>query len=304
MGIKDLFHLLEHHGYVGKLLNLKDLKGARVAVDASFLIHMFIRAGDRINMLSSSANPEKPTLHILQIINMIHSMKTAEVKGIIFVFDHPESNPLKQAENEKRSKQRAKAIAESEEKEMSKNAFRLTGEIVEDCMFLLRCLGVPYMISPAGFEAEHVCATLSSRKIVDFVFTNDSDALTFGASHVLRKNMAKKKSAAYSHYSLSEILDTLQLSYPDFVKVCVVLGCDFAKKTKGIGMLTVLKKYKAVELTQEQQVAFDYFTSECPIDIKSIIRGDCDIAVEAWLGTLGFNVAKISPKLEFIMSSS
>jgi len=303
MGIKDLFHLLEHHKYVSKLLNLKDLKGARVGIDASFLIHMFIRAGDRINMLSSSSNPEKPTLHILQIINMVYAMKTAEVKGIIFVFDHPESNPLKQAENDKRSKQRAKAVAESEEKEMSKNAFRLTSEIVEDCMFLLRCLGVPYMVSPAGFEAEHVCATLSAKKIVDFVFTNDSDALTFGALHVLRKNMSKKKSATYTHYSLSDILDTLQIPYLDFVKICVVLGCDFAKKTKGIGMLTVLKKYKAVELTQEQQIAFDYFTSECPLDIKSIIKGQHDIAVENWLATLGFNIGKISPKLAFIMNT-
>lgn len=300
MGIKDLFQLLEHNNYVPRSVNVKDLKGARVGIDASFLIHMFIRAGDRINMLSSSANPEKPTLHILQIINTIHAMRTAEVKGMLFVFDHPDSNPLKEAENAKRKIMREKA-AESEEKDMAKGAFKLTGEIVEDCMFLLRCLGISYMVSPCGFEAEHVCAALTTKKIVDFVFTNDSDALTFGASDVLRKNMIKKKVAKYSHYSLSDVLSSLKLTYPEFVKVCVVLGCDFAKKTKGIGMLTVLKKYQTVVLTDEQQTAYDYFTSECPLDIKSIVKGSSDVAAcESWLATLGFNVERILPKLAFI----
>lgn len=298
MGITGLFPLIEAHVKPATIA-VKDLKGRSVAVDVSWLIHMYVRAGTKTTMLSDSDNPAKPTIHLLQIINLAFAMKTAGVKGMVFVFDHPGSNPLKAEENAKRhlAREKAAAAAADDEKETATGAFRITEEITADCMFLIGSLGLPYIVAGEGFEAEQVCAMLTQKGIADVVLTNDSDALTFGATAVARKNLSK---STYSLHSLPAILAGLGLSHADFVKVCVLLGCDFAKKTKGIGTKTVLKKYKAVELTEEQQKAYNYFMAECPFSVEMIIRREANVAeLSEWLQKKGFN-ARMSLKLEVI----
>jgi len=73
------------------------------------------------------------------------------------------------------------------------------------------------------------------------------DLLTFGSNKMLRK--LKSNSTCVS-YDLNLILADLNLSYSQFVDVCILLGCDYTTTITGLGMKNILKQiheHKTIE---------------------------------------------------------
>ena len=68
---------------------------------------------------------------------------------------------------------------------------RITKQEKEDAMTMLRLMGVPVIIAPG--EAEAQCSLMCKEGIVDAVGTEDMDALTFGATILLRELNHKKE---------------------------------------------------------------------------------------------------------------
>lgn len=199
-------------------------------------------------------------------------------------------NPLKQLELQKRKAKRVAANeklvilkkskeqelfseeSESETDELSKNlknikvsvqssidtqekvAFVMKRFYTEDIIFILDMLEIPWLQCPSGYDAEQIAAFATNNKDIfgkkiDYVFTPDSDALLFGAKKLIKRDIRKKK---LFYYNLSDLLKEYELTQDNFIKVGLMLGTDFAKKSPGIGPKTVLKKYKTTELTQAQ----------------------------------------------------
>ncbi|XP_069790974.1 uncharacterized protein [Narcine bancroftii] len=106
-----------------------------------------------------------------------------------------------------------------------------------DCQRLLTLLGVPYIEAPG--EAEATCAALVKAGKVDCTATEDMDALPFGCTRLVR-NVSARKDARVEEFSLPAILEALELTQEQFVDLCILMGCDYCEKIKGIGMKRAL----------------------------------------------------------------
>lgn len=119
--------------------------------------------------------------------------------------------------------------------------------LTKDCLQLLKLLGVPVIQAPA--DAEALCAWLVRVGTVDAVASEDMDTLPFGASTLIRQLNAKRHSEVVE-YSLSKLLEKLDITHKEFVDLCILLGCDYCDKIAGLGpkrALTLIQKHRTIE---------------------------------------------------------
>jgi flap endonuclease-1 len=139
---------------------------------------------------------------------------------------------------------------------------RVTPTHVEECKKLLGLMGMPVVQAPAGGEAEAQCAELCRAGKVFAVGSEDMDALTFGASVLLRHltfSEARKlpiveielpkgacvcphrrggvcalaRSLAHSPIERTPVLEGLGLTMEQFIDLCILAGCDYCDTIRG-----------------------------------------------------------------------
>jgi hypothetical protein len=155
--------------------------------------------------------------------------------------------------------------------QLEKQIFTVDKALIDDVKFILNCFSIKYIESPAGFEAEQIASHLTIKGECDGVYSGDTDPIAFGAKFHFRKSTKDKVLYCYSQEDiLSQISKETKSSSSlnDIQKICVILGCDFAKKTPKIGPKTVIAKYKNVSLSDEQKKAMVVFNKDMPsVDI-------------------------------------
>ncbi|XP_018416425.1 PREDICTED: flap endonuclease 1-like [Nanorana parkeri] len=136
-----------------------------------------------------------------------------------------------------------------------------------DLKKLLRLMGVPVVQAPS--EAEATCAALVKSDKAWGAVTEDMDALPFGCTRLIRNLKADKKKEI-EEYNLPEILSTLKMSREQFVDLCILLGCDYTSKIKGLGekkALKMIQKYGTIEnilqtIRSEDRIPSDFCYKE------------------------------------------
>ncbi|KAM5157077.1 flap endonuclease 1-like [Mantella aurantiaca] len=116
-----------------------------------------------------------------------------------------------------------------------------------DLKRLLRLLGVPVIQAPS--EAEATCAALVKCGRAWGAVTEDMDALPFGCTRLIRNLKADKKKDI-EEYNLPQILSRLKMSRQQFVDLCILLGCDYTSKIKGLGKtkaFAMIQQYGSIE---------------------------------------------------------
>ncbi|XP_051872450.1 LOW QUALITY PROTEIN: probable flap endonuclease 1 homolog [Pristis pectinata] len=116
-----------------------------------------------------------------------------------------------------------------------------------DCQRLLTLLGVPFIEAPG--EAEATCAALVKAGKVHCTATEDMDALPFGCTRLVR-NVSARRDARVEEFSLPDILKALKLTQEQFVDLCILMGCDYCEKIKGVGVkrvLPLIQAHKTIE---------------------------------------------------------
>jgi flap endonuclease-1 len=215
-------------------------------------------AGQASSMLMNESG--EVTSHIQGMFNRTIKLMTSGIRPV-YVFDGKPPN-LKGGELAKRLARRAKAeadlaeakIAESAEDvdRFSRRLVKVTRQHNEDCKELLRLMGVPVINAPC--EAEAQCAELAKKHKVYGTATEDMDALTFKSPKLIRKltfsqsNAKEKQAILEIDYEM--VLKGLDLTYDQFVDLCILCGCDYCSTIKGIGPKTALKlikQYKTLE---------------------------------------------------------
>jgi hypothetical protein len=293
MGIKDFAKV-----FAGKDASFKECKGKTFIVDA--MVEIYRAALGMKNVKGLTDKNGNPTLHISVILSNIIKMRQHEITQIwVFDYDANGQchNLEKKKELEKRRIKREKATHEIstlqllvKEKEIiefsdsdsdsdtlpnkpallktqdeiknliakqEKRAFRVTSKMIHDVKFLLDGFGIRWTEAPIGYESEQIAAMLTHTIPNSLVLTVDADALLFGARSILKKNVRTKK---YIEFTLSTILNDNNLDIDQLIKVGIVLGSDFAPKTRGVGPKTVLKKLSSIVYTPEQEKAHSVFT--------------------------------------------
>jgi flap endonuclease-1 len=167
----------------------------------------------------------------------------------IYVFDGKPPT-MKAGELDKRMEKRADAevaLAKAKEdgnvEEVDKQSRRLvkvTKSHVEDVKILLKHMGVPFVSAPC--EAESQCAELVKKGKVYAVGTEDMDALTFGTNVLLRHlTFSEARKMPIKEFHLSEILEGFNMKQEEFIDLCILLGCDYCEKIRGVGPKSAIK---------------------------------------------------------------
>jgi flap endonuclease-1 len=204
--------------------------------------------------------------------------------------------------------------------EVQKNLKRtvcITSEMLDDVKEMLKLLGVPIVEAPS--EAEAQCAELVKSCSAHAVASEDMDALAFGSRILLRGFNNKKEPII--EINLETVLDSLDLTYEEFVDLCILLGCDYSKTIVGVGpakAYTLIKQFSKIETVCEFIRTTNNKKYEIPEDFQflearkllkrpkvlsgeslSLVWGepDEDKVKEFLVGTKGFSLNRVENSL-------
>lgn len=263
MGV-DISGILEK-----RTIELDDLSGTRIAVDAYNTIYQFVSAIRQPDGRPLSDSNGRPTSHLIGLLHRNVRLLKAGIRPF-FVFDGMPSR-LKAATLEKRKEVKIRAEEKYREaierKDMAKaysyamQTTRLTETMVEESMRILDLIGIPYMTAPADGEAQ--ASQMAGRGDVWAVASQDFDSLLYGTPRLVRNlNMSgRRKLPGRREYRDVEIemleldgnLRRLGITRAQLVDIAILVGTDFNEGVKGVGAkkgLAAIKKDGRLEETQ------------------------------------------------------
>jgi flap endonuclease-1 len=194
----------------------------------------------------------------------IRNKQTEKIKRIIMEsMEHEEfiddSEYSEYSEYSELPEQIPEIIKEKVEK-LRKNIIIVNSEHSNETIELLIRRSIKYIRAPG--EAEEYCAFLSNNGFVDYVLTEDTDSLTFGAKKVLFNN----KGVNYLLCELDIVLKELNLSQNEFIDFCILCGCDYLPGIPKIGpvnSLKIIQKHKTIDsFIQENEKTKKYIIPE------------------------------------------
>ncbi len=252
---------------VGREVDLKDLGGRRLALDAYNALYQFlakVRQPDGTPLMTSRGE-----------ITSVHSgifYRTANLLSLgitpVYVFDG-EPPEFKRRELEERAARReearekwAEAAERGDVEEMRKYAqaaLELTDEMVEDAKRILELMGVPWVQAPSEGEAQ--AAHMAARGDVWAAASQDYDSLLFGSPRLVRNVTitGKRKLPGRDVYvevrpeiiSLRETLESLGITREQLVLLGILVGTDYNPGgVRGVGpkrALEIVRRHRTVE---------------------------------------------------------
>ncbi|KAK1218601.1 hypothetical protein PQX77_018717 [Marasmius sp. AFHP31] len=103
---------------------------------------------------------------------------------------------------------------------------------------ILKAMGVPCVDVEGSFEAEAVASSLVLNGVADFVASEDTDVLVYGAP--LIRNISNRREPL-SFVSGADIQAALEMSREMFIDFALLLGTDFTQRIKNVGPARALK---------------------------------------------------------------
>lgn len=239
---------------------IKNYFGRKVAIDASMSLYQFLIAVRSEGAQLTNADGET-TSHLMGTFYRTIRMIDNGIKPV-YVFDGKPPQ-MKGGELEKRAEKREKAQSdldkakeEGDMEEVDKQSRRLvkvTKDHVNDVKILLKHMGVPFVEAPC--EAEAQCAELAKNGKVYAVGTEDMDALTFGTTVLLRHlTFSEARKMPIKEFYLDKVLEGFEMDMDQFIDLCIMLGCDYCDKIKGIGpkkAIELVRNHKNIETILE-----------------------------------------------------
>jgi len=123
----------------------------------------------------------------------------------------------------------------------------VTSAHIESSKKLLDLFGISYIVSDG--EAESLIAALCKANYIDACISEDTDILVNGG-HIFLRNFNADTNYV-QEYCLEGVLNTLELTYDQFVDMCILCGSDYTGKIEGIGPVNaykLTKKFGSLEL--------------------------------------------------------
>lgn len=259
-----------------KSVELADLKGKTLAVDAFNTIYQFlstIRQPDGTPLMDKK---KRVTSHLSGLFYRNINLLKGGMK-LVYVFDG-QTPRLKSGTHEKREKIKEEAFEKYKQakkkediEEMGKYAKQLSTideEKIEESKALLKALGIAVVQAPGEGEAE--AAFLASSKKVFAVASQDYDSLLFGAPKLIQNLTLAKKRKTFSGYisigpellELERVLNSLQINLDQLICLGILSGTDYNPGgVKGIGpkkALAIVKGKKAPALIFKQFPDLDF----------------------------------------------
>jgi flap endonuclease-1 len=257
MGIKGLTQLIKANAPDAiETINLHKLSGKKVAVDASLFMYKMLINMRTNNQSYLTSKDGKVVSHITGIFYKTANYLAVDVTPI-YVFDGkpPENkgNVIKERHEKVACAKQAMTnenLTEEQKNNLEKKTVRLTKTHVDDIKQLLDLMGVSYV--QAHGEAEAYASEMCRQGLVDYVVTEDMDTLSFNCPQMIRCCLDKsiKRSDIISVIHLDKVLAGFELTYEQFVDLCILCGCDYCTNIPRVGNKTafnLIKKHKTIE---------------------------------------------------------
>ncbi|CAG8543474.1 17784_t:CDS:2 [Dentiscutata erythropus] len=132
-------------------------------------------------------------------------------------------------------------------KSLGRCSIKVTWKMYNECRKFLKVWGIPCIVSE-GYEAEALCASLTTHGLADASVSEDTDTILYGEGPVVRKFLTKRE--PIQEVSPVKIRKLLNLSHDEFLDLCILCGTDFSGTIRGIGpikALEMIKSYGTIE---------------------------------------------------------
>lgn len=256
MGIKELGSFLEKNCPSAIYeIRFNEKKNTIVSIDTSLFMYKF-----------KYSNGEN---FLVKFIEMINRFKVNKITPI-FVFDgEPPTEKSETIENRKEKKneyktqlqelnQKKDSIDDVNEiksindqiKKLNKKIIYVTKENINQLKYLLNILNIPYIHE--NMEADLINSKLSSSGIIDMVISEDMDHLTSGTKYLIRNFNINNNVATC--YDLESIKTHLNLSHEKFINLCILFGCDYLKRIRGMGTVSSFNIIKNIETNNVEDI--------------------------------------------------
>ena len=226
-----------------------DLSGSVVAVDAHNWLYRYLTT--TVKWTDDAVYTTDDGAEVANLVGVVQGLPKFFEHDLtpVFVFDGAITD-LKDEEVTQRREQRERAEEKLEAARergdsiavarLESRTQRLTDVILSTTRELLGLLDVPVVEAPAEGEAQ--AAHMARRDDVDYVGTEDYDALLLGAPMTLRQLTSKGDPELMDFQAT---LDRHDLTWEQLVDAAVLMGTDFNEGISGIGPKT------AVDLVRE-----------------------------------------------------
>jgi len=262
MGIKDLTVFLKEFapqcitkGNLSHITNKSSLdRKMRAAIDTSLFLYKYkYRSGDnfitefleQINrLLINNIEPiyvfdGAPPSEKKDTINIRKERKNSylnKIKELEEQYNQINSNQNNLPNDENDTKMNKQAILDEITK-IRRKTISITSEDTAKLKYFLDIMNIKYI--KKNMEADIICSKLSSEGIVDFVISEDMDHLTSGTKILLRD--FNNKNNYVTIYNLDIALKTLNITHDKWIELCILFGCDYVSRIKGLGYKTSYK---------------------------------------------------------------
>ena len=290
MGIRGLTALISK--YVPEAIKINSInhyKNSTIAVDTSILLHKFCYSGRKNSHIDGFMKKYLMFIsHNIVPIFVIDGKPPKEKKYIL--------NKRKKQKNKIRERIDIlrKNITDDNKFETTFKISKLNRQIIniseeqrDEVKTLLKLLGV-CVVNSKG-EAEVMCAKLQKCNKVDYVLSDDTDLLPLGCMKLLRTH----SNNMFMEISMDILLKGLNVTYKEFIDLCILCGCDFCpikyNYNKAYGLI---QKYKTMENIPE--------INKNVIDIRKLFKRDeeCTLDDKLKINSIKFDEEKF---LKFLL---
>ena len=245
-----------------KELEISDLRGKTVCVDAFNILYQFLSTIRQVDGTPLMDNQKRITSHLSGMFYRNINLLSEGVK-LVYVFDgKPPELKAKTHMNRETGRDVAKERYEQakQEEDLSgmrrygSQLIRLEDEMISESKELLEAMGIAVIQAPGEGEAE--AAYLSKRKEVYAAISQDYDSLLFGAKALIQNLTMARKRRTLSGWieikpeiiELHRVLNLLEINLDQLICLGILVGTDYNPKgIPGIGQkraLDIVKRYK------------------------------------------------------------
>lgn len=253
-----------------KELEISDLKGKTICVDAFNTLYQFLSSVRQADGTPLMDNEKRITSHLSGIFYRNLTLLEQGIK-LVYVFDG-KPPALKYKTFEKRGGARETARERYEEargeenlermKRYSSQLIRLDDEMIRESKELLEAMGIAVVQAPGEGEAQ--AAHLAKRSGIFASASQDYDSLLFGAPKLIRNLTLARKRKTISGWmevkpeiiELDKVLNSLEIDLDQLICLGILGGTDYNPKgIPGIG------QKKALQIVQKHKQPFLIFES-------------------------------------------
>jgi len=264
-------------------INLNDLRGKTLAVDASSIIHQFlalVRYPTGVPLMDEEG-------HVTSSLAGLFYRSTKLIYrygiGLVFVFDgrpHPLKFSWMTSEEKQKRRERFEKTLQEWKEALERGDLRtafskavttgmIDSDIIEDAKKLLFLLGIPTVQAPA--EAEAQASYMARKGHAWAVNSRDFDCLLFGAPRMARYVSIAGVYRGVAMPSRPEVIELkenlarLRITHSQLTDMAILMGTDYNRGVKGIGprtALSLVRTYGRIE--------------RMPAKIRDALPGDLD----------------------------